>query len=348
MRRGSLNFRRRRMPGARIARVFGLAAGLAVAFAPVGARADNGGIGFWLPGIMGSLAAAPLTPGWSWQTIYLHLRSSAGGGRDFTIGGSVVAGLNARADALAVGPSYVFATPVFGGQAAFAVLTAPGNVDVGIDATLTGPRGNVISGSVRDNRTTLTDIYYQGSLRWNHGVDNTMVYVTGNIPTGTYDPDRLSNLSLGFVAVDAGAGYTYLNPQTGNEFSIVGGLTYNFINPSVQYQNGIDSHIDWAASHFISKSIHIGIAGYFYQQLTADSGSGAKLGDFIGRTVGLGPQIGFLFPLGTGHQGYLNLRGYRDLATENRPSGWTALVTFAISPAAEPHETPKAGLVRKY
>jgi hypothetical protein len=178
-------------------------------------------------------------------------------------------------------------------------------------------------------------------------VDNTMVYVTGNIPTGTYDPNRLSNLSLGFVAVDAGAGYTYLNPQNGNEFSIVGGLTYNFINPSLQYQNGIDSHIDWAASHFISKSVHIGIAGYFYQQLTADSGSGAKLGDFIGRTVGIGPQIGFLFPLGKDHQGYLNLRGYRDLATENRPSGWTALVTFAISPAAEPHETPKA-LVRKY
>ena len=123
--------------------------------------------------------------------------------------------------------------------------------------------------------------------------------------------------------------------------------TYNSINPSLQYQNGIDGHIDWAASQFISKSVHVGLAGYFFQQITGDTGAGATLGDFKGRTIGIGPQIGFLFRLGESHQGYLNLRGYRDLATENRASGWTALVTFAISPAAVPYEAPKSTLIRK-
>jgi hypothetical protein len=37
--------------------------------------------------------------------------------------------------------------------------------------------------------------------------------------------------------------------------------------------------------------------------LTADSGAGAKLGDFKGRVAGIGPQIGFLFPLGQGLPG---------------------------------------------
>jgi hypothetical protein len=38
------------------------------------------------------------------------------------------------------------------------------------------------------------------------------------------------------------------------------------------------------------------LAGYVYQQVTGDSGAGAKLGDFKGRSVGIGPQIGIFFP----------------------------------------------------
>ena len=160
------------------------------------AKADAGGLSFWLPGIFGSLAAAPGVPGWAYSTIYLHIQSAAQGNKEFVRGGSVVAGLNARADALVQGLTYTFATPVLGGQAAVTVLGVPGNVDVGIDATLTGPRGNTISGHASDGRTTFADVFYQGSLKWNHGVHNTMVYVTGNIPSGTYDASRLANLEL--------------------------------------------------------------------------------------------------------------------------------------------------------
>jgi hypothetical protein len=93
------------------------------------------------------------------------------------------------------------------------------------------------------------------------------------------------------VAVDGGVGYTYLNPATGHEFSVIGGLTYNFMNHDLQYQNGIDFQVDWGASKFVSKNVQIGLAGYFFQQLTGDSGPGAKLGDFKGRVAGIGPQI---------------------------------------------------------
>ena len=49
--------------------------------------------------------------------------------------------------------------------------------------------------------------------------------------------------------------------------------------------------------------------------------------------VGIGPQIGFPFPVGD-YQGYLNLKGYRDHEVENRPQGWSTWVTFVISPKA--------------
>src|SRR5262245_11922251 len=40
--------------------------------------ADEGGVSVWLPGFFGSLAAAPLQPGWSLTSIYYHTSVSAG------------------------------------------------------------------------------------------------------------------------------------------------------------------------------------------------------------------------------------------------------------------------------
>ena len=81
-------------------------------------------------------------------------------------------------------------------------------------------------------------------------------------------------------AIDGGVGYTYLDQKTGHEFSAVTGLTYNFKNTSTDYQNGIDWHLDWGASQFLSKQFFIGAVGYFYQQITPDSGQAAFLGPF--------------------------------------------------------------------
>ena len=41
------------------------------------AKADQGGLSYWLPGTFGSLAAAPGVPGWAYSTIYLHVATAA-------------------------------------------------------------------------------------------------------------------------------------------------------------------------------------------------------------------------------------------------------------------------------
>jgi hypothetical protein len=76
-----------------------------------------------------------------------------------------------------------------------------------------------------------------------------------------------------------------------------------------------------------------GLVGYVYDQITGDSGPGAKLGPFESRVVGIGPQLGVLFPI-AGLQGYLNAKGYTEFDAKNRPSGYNFWLTFAISPAA--------------
>jgi hypothetical protein len=125
-----------------------------------------------------------------------------------------------------------------------------------------------------------------------------------------------------------------LNEQAGFEWSAVLGLTYNFANPYTQYQSGIDAHLDWAISPYLTDTAHIGVAGYFYHQLTGDSGLGATLGEFRSRVAGIGPQIGFFFPLGD-REGYLNLRAYYEFAAQHRLAGWNMFVTFSIEPAEQ-------------
>jgi hypothetical protein len=309
--------------------------------------ADQGGIGYWLPGSFGSLAATPQGPGWSLGAIYLHSFVSAGGNvaasraiafpnRTVNLTVNLDAQIKARADLGILAPSYVFSTPVLGGQFAINVLAIYGRQQANIDATVAGALGPIGFGTERSISRSIDawgDVFVQPTLRWNQGVHNYMVYAMTSLPVGAYDSSRLVNMGLGHTAIDVGGGYTYFNPQTGNEFSAVTGVTYNFKNPSIQYQNGVDWHLDVGTSHFISKQVHVGLVGYAYQQITGDSGSGATLGDFKSRVFGVGPQIGFLFPVGD-MQGYLNLKGYGEFGAQNRPEGWNLWLTFAISPAA--------------
>src|SRR5271170_3995270 len=107
--------------------------------APTGAVADEGGVSFWLPGLFGSLAAAPQQPGWSVTAMEYYDSVRAGGdvalARDITIRGfttnlsaSINANLNSRIDLGLLIPSYVFAQPVLGGQAAVSMMTVVGRV----------------------------------------------------------------------------------------------------------------------------------------------------------------------------------------------------------------------------
>jgi hypothetical protein len=258
-------------------------------------------------------------------------------------------GAAAKPDLVVVAPSYVFATPVFGGQFAANLGPAAGRSTGDLNGTLTvtvGPSSATRQGEISDARFGFSDLYPQTSLRWNSGVNSWMVYAMGDIPVGTYDASRLANLGIGHGAIDGGAGYTYFDPKTGHEFSVTTGLTYNFVNPSTDYQNGVDWHVDWGASQFVTKTVQIGAVGYFYQQFTADRGAARILGENLSRIAGMGPQIGFIFPAGE-LQGYLSFKAYGEFAAENRAAGWNAWVTLAFSPSPPTPQNPSRRMITK-
>ena len=91
--------------------------------------ADEGGVGFWVPGFFGSLSATPQVPGFSFGNILYVSQVSAGGNVAFAkqvplgninvnFNGNFNANVHGSAEPLYMAaPGYTFATPVFGGQA---------------------------------------------------------------------------------------------------------------------------------------------------------------------------------------------------------------------------------------
>ena len=313
------------------------------------ALADEDGVSFWIPGFFGSLAAAPQQPGWSLTSIYYHTDVSASGSaaiaREITIGRlpkatinvSGSANVHALADVGFVIPTYVFATPFLGGQASASMIVGYGNNDTSLNATATATIDHLppFTASIARQQDTMgfTDLIPIFADRWNAGVNNYMVYLTGDIPVGRYSSSNLANMGIGHGAIDGGVGYTYFDQKLGHEFSAVAGLTGNFENNATNYTSGLDFHLDWAAAQFLSKQVFVGVVGYFYEQITPDTGCAPILCPFESRVIGLGPQLGYLFPVGT-MQGYFNIKGYGEFDNNARPDGWNLWLTFALSPAA--------------
>jgi hypothetical protein len=318
-----------------------------------GAHADENGVSFWIPGLFGSLAATPQQPGWSFAAINYYTNVSASGAaavsKEITIGqfnpvvnASVGANVAAKADLGIFVPTYVFATPFLGGQASASLLTVYGNNSTSLNATATGSVGPIPftrSIALQQDTSGIGDLIPEFVVRWNAGVSNYMAYITGDIPVGAYSSTNLANIGLGHGAIDGGVGYTYFDPKTGHEFSAVMGLTGNFENTSTGYTNGIDWHLDWGASQFLTKQLQVGLVGYFYDQLTPDSGCAAILCPFESRVIGVGPQVGYLFPVGD-MQGYLNLKGYKEFDNNDRPDGYNVWLTFVLSPKAPEAAAP--------
>jgi hypothetical protein len=117
--------------------------------------------------------------------------------------------INARVDVGLINPSYVFATPVFGGQLTVGMLGFVGTNHASLDGTLTlasGPLAVIRQGSISQTTTGVGDLYPEAIIRWNSGVHNWMVYGAGDIPVGDYSSTNLANIGIGHGAADGGPG----------------------------------------------------------------------------------------------------------------------------------------------
>jgi hypothetical protein len=256
--------------------------------------------------------------------VFYDYGGSVGRGIALPRGHVLSAGLSASLNGVFIVPTYAPDITVLGAHPSFSVAFMPASTTATANVGL-GP----LSVSRSDSLFGGSDLYPTAQLFWNAGAHNFMAYLSGDIPVGSYNPNQLANIGIGHGAIDEGGAYTYLNTKTGTEFSATLGFTENFRNPSTDYTNGIDSHLDLGAAQFLSEHFFVGAVGYYYQQLTADTGQRPILGPFESRTRGAGPQIGYNFEVG-GVSIYTNLRGYTEFESSRRLQGHAIYATVNI------------------
>ncbi|MEE4178712.1 MAG: transporter [Bacteroides sp.] len=110
-------------------------------------------------------------------------------------------------------------------------------------------------------------------------------------PTGNYDPKGYANTCKNYLSINPEFAITFFNEYTRTDISADLGLLYNLKNPATNYQTGVELYSEYAFVQGIERHWGLGLVGYFYHQLTSDSGDGVPGGDYKGKCNGLGPII---------------------------------------------------------
>ncbi|MCB1242434.1 MAG: transporter [Verrucomicrobiae bacterium] len=142
-------------------------------------------------------------------------------------------------------------------------------------------------------------------------------------PTGDYEVGRLANTGKNFWTFEPTVGLMYFGKENGIEASLFNGVSLNTENEDTNYQSGAQFHVDGTlAQHFpiFGGLAGVGLNGYWYEQVVGDRGTGAFLGDFKGRTAGLGPVLSFAGKLG-GLDMVTELKWLHEMETKNRLQG---------------------------
>jgi len=292
-------------------------------------NAAEGGVGAFL---LGSHAVgAGITPpaGLYFQDDTYFYDGKIGGGKSLATGGLLVA--NVSAQSWINLPTTLWVTPakIFGGDLAFSVTVPFGEPRVGANLQINSPRFGPIGASVTDAQLNLSDFFVQSFVGWNAGNFHWQLGVGGIIPSGTYEAGRLSNASLNRPGVDVFGTVTWLDPTIGWDLSAAAGVTFNQTNTATDYKTGDEFHLEWAATKYITKEFTVGLVGYYYQQITPDTGTGARLGGFEGRVIALGGSIGYTFEVGK-LPIQTRLKIYREFDALNRPEGTAGYFTVSL------------------
>jgi hypothetical protein len=329
---------------------------LAFSGAPIGsnaAHAAENATNFYILGLKTTMAGFTPPPGTYLIDINYFYAGSASGDaavgialrrlanpnlppRQFTL----QADINVDADAQLTAPLLLWVAPekVLGGNVGLGVIVPYGRkaVDVDIDAlaTLTLPLLNRTIEADRhfnfDQSTTdLGDPALNALIGWHEGNWHWNLNALLNVPIGPWSNSSITNIAIHRWALDATGAVTWLDPKIGLELSSAAGFTFNGENPDTDYTTGTEFHVEWALVQHFSKTFALGFTGYHYEQITGDSGAGAKLGDFEGRVTAVGPIMTYSFnlakiPVST------QWSYFHEFDVENRAQGDVGMLTVTV------------------
>lgn len=183
-----------------------------------------------------------------------------------------------------------------------------------------------------DDKTSYGDItLVPGIFYWNNGDKlhfTQSFYIVA--PVGDYDDSDLANTGLNYWTFETDFAMTYLNQETGQDYSVVLGYGYNTENDDTDYKSGDEWHVDYMFNQFLSESWAIGLHGFYYRQISGDSGDGALLGDFKAEAAGIGPAVMWVPPKCEGRVTFV-AKWLSEYDSENRLEGDHVFLSFMMS-----------------
>ena len=214
----------------------------------------------------------------------------------------------------------------FGGQYAYGITGPYGNVeldtDIGVGST-TVP--------FNESATGFGDLILAPIvLYWNNENFHYMFGQYVVTPTGDYEKNDALNVSLNYWTFETDFAMTYLNEETGQNYSFVIGYNYNTENDDTDYQTGDEIHFDYVVNQFLSEYWAVGLNGFYLKQIGGDSGTGAILGDFKAEAAGIGPSIMWIPKSMDGEAAFI-VKWIHDYHAENRLEGDHVFLSFAMS-----------------
>jgi len=284
-------------------------------------RAAEGASGLYLLGYQTPMSGYLPPPGFYFRNDDYYYNGSAGRA---VLQGRLNLGISAAIFLDLFNFTYVAPFKLPGGGSYAATLVVPvGIVDLIGSVSTTTKTFSVEGSSGGLTDTLLTPLILGWHVKDFHFIFAESVY----FPNGNYNVGRFINLGKNHWAFDTDFNVTWLDPKSGNEISTALGYTANLQNDATNYKTGGEFHADFGYNRHFRNGIALGATGYAYQQVTGDSGSGAILGPFKGRVVGLGPQISYATafkkrPFSVG------ARYYREFLAKNRFEGSTFYLTL--------------------
>jgi len=302
-------------------------------------RAEETGSAHYLPGSMASfIDAFPANPGgFAVLNFFNYYEASAGGNQSLGFGGLLTA--NARATVFGDTLVGIYQTPwnVLGGGLAFGAGVSYVWLEVEGQAQRLRPDGTPGPAvSRRDTANGIGDVMILPFIMgWTNILPDLKLDARLSVyaPTGEYEKGRLANVGKNYWTFEPGVMISWLSSKLGTEATLYTGVDFNTKNDATDYQSGTSLHMDaTVAQHLplLGGFLGIGANAFYYQQLTGDSGSGARLGDFEGMTCGIGPVISYVRPLGRDTTLLAEIKWLPELDTDKRLEGDYVWVKLGI------------------
>lgn len=292
---------------------------MALLLLPLIACAGEGGTSHVIPGATATFTDLPGTSPASFiKPMYLHY--DAGASAQIPTAAGVTSNIDVAADTFAVAIGKTFERTLWGGAHYTVAVALPYTaLDISGDVRLPGGGSRAISNSV----SGLGDItLLPAMLAWKQDAWQFNAMLPVYVPTGNYEVGRLGNPGLNYWTVDPTVGFLY-STKKGFNAMLHMGYAINGENDDTDYQSGSMLHLEGALQQVVPAGkgmMTLGLEGFYFDQLTCDSGAGAVLGCFKGMTAGLGPELGYIKPLGKDTL-ILELKWLTEMDVRNRVEG---------------------------